>query len=216
MKRSGNGTPSSAPEHPGQPLKSNPRSKQIGFEREALRLRDELHLSNMDCLPHEAALATLPACEVTALKNISGLAYEELVHFRTAGLHIGAFAFKDADGLLHICFNDAHQPAHVRVYMMEELFHVRLGHPFDSLRIYPGDRVSRTYDESKEDEAYGCAVAALVPYGGLHEMLSRGHHIARIAEHFAVPPSVVEFRIAATNLGTLASRVSWSSNPNFQ
>ena len=73
----------------------------------------------------------------------------------------------------------------------------------------PGARFSwsdgryRTHDVSRELEAYGCATAALVPLAGLHLMLARQTHIARIAEHFAVHVDVVHERIGATNLGDL-------------
>jgi hypothetical protein len=94
---------------------------------------------------------------------------------------------------------------YVRVHLLEEVFHILLGHPPDQLRLYAIDGRYRTYDPRKEDEAYGCAIAALVPFLGLQDMLARDIHLGRIAEHFVVPLSVVEERIAATNLGHLTS-----------
>jgi hypothetical protein len=185
--------------------------RQQSFEREAGRLRNELNLSPLECLPHEDALRTVPNCEITALKNIPQQTLPALVHFRTVGYHIGAFAAKNADGCIDIVFNDAHPPTAVRVYLLEEIFHLRFGHPFDEIRIYPGYRASRTYSQAKEDEAYGCAVAALVPYQGLEAMLGMDLHISRIAEIYAVPVPVVEFRITATNLGRLVARIGHDS-----
>jgi hypothetical protein len=67
------------------------------------------------------------------------------------------------------------------------------------VRLYAIDGRFRTYNQQNEDEAYGCAIAALVPFAGLQDMLARGTHICRIAEHFVVPVSVVEERVAATS-----------------
>lgn len=170
-----------------------------------MRLRAELQLSDLDPLSHEDALSLIPSCEVWALKNVPRLPYEHVVHFRTEGFQCGALAFKDADGDLRIVFNDAHPPAAVRVHLMEEFFHIRLGHPPDTIRLYPQNGIHRTHDYAKEDEAYGCGIAALVPYGALEAMLAHGAHIARIAEHFGVPVSVVELRISVTRLGHLIS-----------
>lgn len=178
---------------------------QRSIEHKALALRAELGLADIEPLDQQRALATIENCEIWPLKNLPELGFEHLMHFRNAGRHIGAFAVKDESGDIDIIFNDEHSPADVRVHLLEELFHIRLQHPFDTLRLYSDSRVSRTYDEAKEDEAYGCGVASLLPYYGLEAMLARGEHIARIAEHFTVPIPVVEFRIAATRLGDLAA-----------
>lgn len=177
---------------------------QLAVERKALALRAELGLADLEALHQERALATIENCRVWPLKNLRTLPLEHLMHFRGLGRHIGAFAVKDENGDIDIVFNDEHPPADVRVHLLEEVFHIRLEHPFDKLRVYADQRVTRTYDEAKEDEAYGCGVAALLPIYGLQAMLARGEHIARIAEHFTVPIPVVEFRISATRLGNLA------------
>lgn len=178
---------------------------QLAIERHAIRLRIDLHLLDLDCLSHEAALNSIPNCDVRAFKHLTALPFDALVHFRTAGYHIGAMAFVDELGHVKIAFNDAHPVPSVRVNLMEEYFHLRLGHPPDRVRMYGGDTAARTYNHEREWEAYGCAIAALVPYGGLEAMLTAGEHIARIAEQYIVPVDVVETRITVTRLGHLAS-----------
>jgi hypothetical protein len=173
-----------------------------------MRLRAELNISDLDPLDQGRALSLIPNCHVWALKNIPGLPFEFVNHFRTDGYQLGAFAYRDADGDHQIVFNDAHQPAHVRVHLMEEFFHIRLGHRPDVVRLYPTDGRHRTHSSAKEDEAYGCGIAALVPLGGLETLLVRGWDLRRITEHFVVPLDVVELRVAATNLGHLVSSTS--------
>jgi Zn-dependent peptidase ImmA (M78 family) len=183
---------------------------QISIERHAIRLRSELRVSDFCALPHDAALARIPNCEVWALKNLPGVKFETVNHFRTDGFHIGAFAIRDEAGVV-IVFNDAHPPNAVRVNLMEEFFHIWLGHRPDVLSVYGEHGSLRTHDAAKEHEAYGCAIAALLPYAGLEALLARGSHVDLIAERFAVPTLVVEQRIAATKLGDLAN----STNPQL-
>jgi hypothetical protein len=178
---------------------------QIAVERQAMELRVELGIGASGPLSHERALARIPDCDVRPIKHVKGLPFRDWIHFNTHGLHIGAFAFRNSAGRIQIVFNDAHSPPAVRVNLMEECFHIRLGHPPDKLRLYPSDGRHRTYCEIKEDQAYGCGIAALVPIEGLEAMLARGTHLARIAEYYVVPISVVEERISATRLGALAT-----------
>ena len=177
---------------------------QVALEQDAMRLRAELNYSDYGYLPLENALKCVPNCDVLSTRHIPGIAYEDLIHFRTVGYHVGAFAIRDEHGI-KIVFNDAHPPACVRVNVMEELFHLRLGHIPDLLSVIPVDGKHRTHDVMKEREAYGCAIASLVPFAGLQAMLARHAHIERIAEHFFVPAEVVRERIGATNLGDLAN-----------
>jgi Zn-dependent peptidase ImmA (M78 family) len=167
-----------------------------------MRLRAELGVSDYDYLPLETAVTCIPNCEFLSLRHVPSIPFEVLIYFRTDGYHIGAFALPDERGV-KIVYNDAHPPNAVRVNVMEELFHLRLGHKPDILSVVSRNGRHRTYDVGKEDEALGCAVATLVPFAGLHAMLSRQMHIRRIAEHFAVPVEVVERRIGSTNLGDL-------------
>lgn len=168
-------------------------------------MRAELNISDLESLEQDRALKLIPNCQVWALKNIPHLPFEFVNHFRTAGYQLGAFAYRDADGDPQIVFNDAHPPAQVRVHLMEEFFHIRLGHAPDLVRLYPSDGRHRTHSRAKEDEAYGCGVAALVPFGGLEALLARGLDLRRIAEHYVVPLDVVELRVAETKLGHLVA-----------
>jgi hypothetical protein len=167
-------------------------------------LRKELRIDEFCCLSQEQALGLIPDCEIHAVKNIDGILFETRVEFYTHGRHIGAFAFKIGRAV-KIVFNDSYPVTAVRVHIMEEFFHLRLGHPPDTVRLYAIDGRFRTHNQKNEDEAYGCAIASLVPFLGLQDMLARGVHPSRIAEHFVVPLSVVEERIAATDLGYLDS-----------
>lgn len=89
---------------------------------------------------------------------------------------------------------------------MEEFFHLYLQHPMETVRLCPGVGGHRNYNDAKEKEAYGCGTAALVPFHGLAGMLARDTPITRIAEHYDVPPLVIQDRISVTSLQDLSNR----------
>jgi hypothetical protein len=199
----------SANEHPKKV--ERPRARrlrislaQIAIELHASRLRSHLGVTEFCSLSHEDALRLIPNCEIHAIKNLKGILFETVAEFHNGGRHIGALAVKIGRGV-QIAFNDAYPVDWVRVHLMEEFFHIRLGHPPDTVRVYAMDGRYRTYDQQKEDEAYGCAIAALLPFPSLQHMVAHDAHVARIAERYVVPIPVVEERIAMTGLGELVS-----------
>jgi len=168
-----------------------------------MRFRADLGISEFVELPLDIAAARLPNCEVMGLKHVPGVTLELLAYAREQGYRsFGALAKRYGDSI-QIVFNDAHQAPQFRVHVMEEVFHLLLGHRPDILSVVPIDGKYRTYDPANEREAYGCAIASLVPFAALHAMLARQTHIRLIAERFCVPLEVVEERIGATNLGEL-------------
>lgn len=178
-------------------------SRQAAIEHEAIALRAELRVSDFECLPIERAAATLPNGEVLALKNVPGITMEHMRYAREEGYStVGAFAAR-IGGMLKVVFNCAHPPERICVNIMEEIWHVRLGHRPDIVSLVAINGRHRTYDAAIEDEAYGCGIATLVPLAALYAMVTQQVHIRRIAERFFVPIEVVEERIAATNLGEL-------------
>jgi hypothetical protein len=148
----------------------------------------------------------LPNAEVLGLKRVPGVTLKLLSQARTTQYQrFGALARREGD-TIQIVFNDAHDPRVICVNVMEEVFHILLGHKPDILSVVPMAGRHRTYNASKEDEAYGCASATLVPFAGLYTMLTQRLPIARIAEHFFVPTDVIQERIAVTDLGDLANQ----------
>jgi Zn-dependent peptidase ImmA (M78 family) len=176
---------------------------QTAVEHEAIRFRAELGISEFVELPLDRAVARLPNCEVMGLKHVPGITLQQLSYAREQGYRsFGALACRVGEAI-NIVFNDALQPAQIRVYVMEEVFHLLLGHRPNILSFIPVDGNCRTYDSEIEKQAYGCAIASLVPFSALQGMLTHQTHIRRIAEHFSVPLDVVDERVAATNLGDL-------------
>jgi hypothetical protein len=164
-----------------------------------------LDVSEYCYLPLDLALTYFSNCQTLGLRSVPGMTLEILIQARTTQYRsFGALARREGNEI-QIVFNDAHDPREIRVNVMEEIFHISLGHKPDILSIVPRGGSHRTYDASQEDEAYGCAIATLVPFAGLYSMLAQRFPVARIAEHFFVPVDVIQERIAATDLGRLAN-----------
>lgn len=175
------------------------------LEAPAVAVRQKLQLGDSEKLPHDRALALLPDLVVY---EFSRLPVEQchIDHMRTEGRQEwSGLAYTKPDGSHYIVINDAHHEHDIRVTLMEEFFHLYLKHPTETVRRYRANGDHRSYNAAKEREAYGCALASLVPYHGLADLLSQGVHHARIAEHFDVSVPVVHERISMTSLGDLSN-----------
>ena len=171
----------------------------------ARRIRQKLGLNDFQPLPHDRALALIPNLTIHPFSTLP-IKQRHIDHARTAGYREwSGLAHTMPDGSRHIVFNDAHKLAATRVTLLEEFFHLYLGHPTEIVRQYPGLGTHRTYDNTKEKEAYRCAIAALVPYRGFERKLIKGTHLRRIEEYYNVPISAVEDRISMTGLGALSN-----------
>lgn len=177
-----------------------PNTKQWNVEHHALDLREELGVGFDGPLDHSAAFRLVPGVTVVPHGQIPA-ADEVLDHFRSAGLrNWSGMAIAIAPGEELVVINDAHSPTRVRATLMEELFHLRFGHPRSTVRLLNTDGKNRTMDPTVETEAYHTGAAALVPFVALKEHVQVGHRLAEIAEHFQVSPDLVEFRTKVTKL----------------
>lgn len=175
-----------------------PNPKQWGNEHNGLDVRDELGLPLDARLEHEHAFDLLPQACVHPHGAIPA-ADKFLDHFRSgrAGAWSG-MAITDTEGFDLVFYNDSHPLNRIRSTLMEEFFHIWLEHPRSVIRLYSDDGLSRSYDAGVEQEAFGSAAAALVPYSALREMLGAGMPPAPIAGHFHVSEDLVLFRAKVT------------------
>jgi Zn-dependent peptidase ImmA (M78 family) len=168
-----------------------------------MRFRASLGISEFVELPLDVAVLGIPGCQVRSLRNLAGVLLQDVIYARTVGYNrVGAFAKRIGDSL-YIVFNDAHPVTRIRVNVMEEIFHVLLGHRPDIVTVVPRDGNCRTHDPHNEYQAEECAKAALLPFAALQALLAQQVHIARIAEHFGVTMDLVHHRIGVTDLGEL-------------
>lgn len=178
-----------------------PNPTRWAHEHNGLDLRADLSI------PLEQRLDHLDAFEL--LDDVIGvIAHTELELAPGVGGHFSGARAARWSGMCVPCpegnlvvFNAAHPATRIRATLMEEFFHLRLGHPPTLVRI-SGGHGKRDFDPGKEGDAYGSGAAALVPYRALRTMLEDGTSIAKIAQHFQVSEQLVEFRMRVSKLGS--------------
>jgi hypothetical protein len=185
-----------------------PNPNHWDVEHNGLDLRDDLGLAYDVKLPTESAFEQLADVIVMPHGELP-CAQMYVDHFRDSGRKAwSGMGITLPDGLTYVVFNDSHPPSRIRATLMEEFFHLKLGHPTTSVRIYGDSTAKRTHNPAVESQAYGSGAAALVPYVALRLMLEGGHSVGRVARLFEVSPDLVIFRTKVTKLYRLLGRRS--------
>ena len=180
-----------------------PNPKRWEHEHNGLDLRHELKLSLDERLQHNAAFDLLSGVKVLPHTQLE-LPPAQASYF--SGAKSGAWSgmcVPCPEGPMMVVYNGDHPIRRIRATLMEEFFHLWLGHSPTRLRLLSNGDAKRDFDSNKESEAYGSGAAALVPYKTLRAMLEKGHPIRSIADHFLVSEQLVEFRIRVTKLSRL-------------
>lgn len=173
-------------------------------EHNALDLRHELGLPNDKPLDPLAAFDLLDSVlDVVPHTELGAPAEHERYfsgarEYRWSGMCI---PLPEGDHL--VVYNGFHPQTRVRATLMEEFFHLWLGHAPTKIRVQTDGAGAREFDVGKESEAYGSGAAALVPYGSLREMLSSGMDVGEIGNHFNVSEQLVGFRMKVAKLSRL-------------
>jgi uncharacterized protein DUF955 len=182
-----------------------PNPKQWELEHNGLDLGERLGIPLDSRLYHESAFELVPNATVFRHGDLP-VAKMYVDHFRGVGARSWSGMAIDlgSDGVL-VVYNDSHPHCRVRATLMEEFFHLWLGHPASVLRYYRDD-LARSYNKAVENEAYGSGAAALVPYRSLRARIEAAQSVANIAEHFDVSRDLVTFRMKVTKLYHFAKR----------
>jgi hypothetical protein len=177
-----------------------PNPKQWENEHNGLDIRHELGIPTESRLDHIAAfelldnVCVLPHGDLDVTDGIANRFRNE-ASSRWSGMCVPC-----PGGITVVLYNDSHPETRVRSTLMEEFFHLWLGHPPTHLRVHVGKTAGRDFNALKESEAYGSGAASLVPYKPLREMFTRGLSTKNIASHFLVSPELVAFRAKVTKL----------------
>lgn len=176
-----------------------PNPKHWDYEHNGLNLRDDLGISIDAELLVKFAYALLPNVLVLPHGKVPA-AKKWIEHFRTTAQARWSGLSIRLDSTELVLYNDSHPRSRVRATLMEEFFHLRLGHQRSMLRLLASTESYRTHDAGIELEAYASGAAALVPYCALKRMLSEKIKTAAIARHFGVSPALVDFRCKVCRL----------------
>lgn len=174
------------------------------FERKALEIRRFAGKTLADRLdPFE--LAESLNLKVVYLKDIQGLSEDARRLLAETDSWSGGSTKQLPDGSHIVVINGRQSLGRQAATLMEEICHTLFGHAPSRISLNPNNQEStgiggRTYNETIEEEAYSVGAAALVPYQSLAEMLMRDESVNKIARHFGVTISLVEYRMRVLDL----------------
>ena len=98
-----------------------------------------------------------------------------------------------------VLLNDDHKKERQRVTILEEYWHILLGHKLTKIaRI--AEAYGRTYDQSEEHDAYFLAAASLLPKTALEKAVKQKQSSAVIAQKFGTSAELVDYRIKRLGL----------------
>lgn len=93
-----------------------------------------------------------------------------------------------------VLLNDCHTPERQRVTLLEEVWHILLGHKLVKIAKV-ADAYGRTYDTTEEHDAYYLASATLLPRKAILKAIETRESSIEIAKRFGTSPELVEYRI---------------------
>lgn len=98
-----------------------------------------------------------------------------------------------------VLLNDCHTIERQRVTVLEEIWHILLGHKLVKIAKI-ADAYGRTYDTAEEHDAYYLASATLLPRSAIIKAVEARDSSAGIAKRFGTSPELVEYRIKRLGL----------------
>jgi Zn-dependent peptidase ImmA (M78 family) len=98
-----------------------------------------------------------------------------------------------------VLLNDRHNLERQRVTILEEFWHILLGHKLTKIaRI--AEAYGRTYDKTEEHDAYYLASATLLPKAAIRKAVSQKLSSVDVAAKFGTSSELVEYRIKRLGL----------------
>jgi transcriptional regulator with XRE-family HTH domain len=98
-----------------------------------------------------------------------------------------------------VLLNDCHEVQRQRVTLLEEVWHILLGHRL--VRIAKiAEAYGRTFDQAEEHDAYYLAAATLLPRKAIITAVAKRQTSQQIADRFGTSPELVDYRIKRLGL----------------
>lgn len=98
-----------------------------------------------------------------------------------------------------ILLNDSHTVERQRVTVLEEFWHILLGHKLTKIARV-AEAYGRTYDKTEEHDAYYVASATLLPKAAIIDAVSKNRSSDQIARQFGTSSELVDYRIKRLGL----------------
>jgi transcriptional regulator with XRE-family HTH domain/Zn-dependent peptidase ImmA (M78 family) len=98
-----------------------------------------------------------------------------------------------------VLLNDCHNKERQRVTILEEYWHILLGHKLTKIARV-AEAYGRTYDKAEEHDAYFLASATLLPKAAIEKAVKAKQDSVSIAKIFGTSPELVDYRIKRLGL----------------
>lgn len=98
-----------------------------------------------------------------------------------------------------VLLNDCHSLERQRVTLLEEVWHILLGHKLTKIAKV-AEAYGRTYDSAEEHDAYYLASATLLPRNAVISAVSEHRSSLEIANQFGTSPELVDYRVKRLGL----------------
>ncbi len=98
-----------------------------------------------------------------------------------------------------VLLNDSHTVERQRVTLLEEFWHILLGHKLTKIARV-AEAYGRTYDKTEEHDAYYLASATLLPKAAMIDAVSKNRSSEQIAREFGTSSELVDYRIKRLGL----------------
>jgi transcriptional regulator with XRE-family HTH domain len=112
-----------------------------------------------------------------------------------------------------VLLNDCHTVERQRVTVLEEIWHILLGHKLVKIAKV-AEAYGRTYDSAEEHDAFYLASATLLPRNAVVAAVERRESAVDIGQRFGTSPELVEYRIKRLGLWRdyIGKRIALSSS----
>ncbi|MHC2435915.1 helix-turn-helix domain-containing protein [Bradyrhizobium sp. USDA 4451] len=170
------------------------------LEQAAEKFRTDLGLSQNE--PIDSLRIEVDGVQVVPVGKTNCLDAHTVSHLRgTAGGEWSAMTVPlDAENETWVVLlNDSHTIERQRVTLLEEYWHILLGHKLTKIARV-AESYGRTYDKAEEHDAYYLASAVLLPRTAVIEAVSKKRSSNDIAQLFGTSNELVEYRIKRLGL----------------
>ncbi len=171
------------------------------MEAMAQSFRKELGLNNQKRL--EPLQIVIDDVTVLTVQEIDGITHKLRAHL-TEGPSATTWSamsvpLDEENDTWVIVRNEQHQTVRQRVSLLEEFWHILLGHKLTKIAKVV-DVYGRTFDENEEHDAFYLASATLLPESVISKAVKEKADVVQLANDYGTSPELVEYRIKRLGL----------------
>lgn len=171
------------------------------MEKLAEAFRSDLELQNDQAL--DPLLLKIEGIDIINLQDIKGIDSSIKANLLSGNIYAWSAMSIPLKGLDSedwvVVFNNSQNIKRIRVSILEEIWHILLGHQLTKITKF-SNVFGRTFSDSEEHDAYYLASATLLPREAMIKVVSSQSDIAKFASSYGVTKELAEYRIKRLGL----------------